>query len=260
MTIDFRPGKDNIVPDAISRLCGLVSMSDEAVVRATDRLVLGVGPRGGDRRSEKSCHFFSDRSCGTRHGRVRPGRATGLEVLHGRSLRPCKTSSPDEKLQRARAGHVPRDGDVRRQALVITVDEAECSQVALPTRRYGAIHRGGLLGHTCDVSGTPGHQFHDGSPTHGKTSRVACGVHSAGEQSVESMRAASAGRCVPSRLTIHSSRMQRDQPGEARRAPFSALPGAPPTMAAADGRVGALQAWADGRPRRPAAGCGRFSS
>lgn len=38
MTIDFRPGKDNIVPDAISRLCGLVSMSDEAVVRSTDRL------------------------------------------------------------------------------------------------------------------------------------------------------------------------------------------------------------------------------
>ena len=46
-------------------------------------------------------------------------------------------------------------------------------------------------------------------------------MHSAVEQSVESMRAAAAGHGLPSESASSSNRRPREQPGEAQEAPFS---------------------------------------
>ena len=53
--------------------------------------------------------------------------------------------------------------------------------------------------------------------------RVTHAVWIAVEQIVESMRAVTSHRCIPSWSTSHISARQQDQPGDAQRAPMSDL-------------------------------------
>ena len=113
--------------------------------------------------------------------------------------------------------------DSGRPSARTIVKEAEQPEGARPTRLYGAIRRAGLRKHSCEVA-----SHHDGpccldSPTLGKTSRQHAVSDLQVEQGVESEHAMAAGRGVPLGSTALSSETQREQPGEAQRAPFSDL-------------------------------------
>ena len=110
-----------------------------------------------------------------------------------------------------------------RPAPSAIVIKAEQSQGVRPARPFGAIGHAGLRGHSCEVA-----SHHDGpccldSPTLGKTSRQHAVSDLQVEQGVESEHAMAAGRGVPLGSTALSSETQREQPGEAQRAPFSDL-------------------------------------